>query len=185
MKVLIADGSVMVTDRVLTLLDQIPNIELLGPTSDAHDTLESIRLYDPEVLIVDVCIPGAKVMELLPTIRQEKPGTILIILTNFDYPEYRKPLELLGADLCLDKSHEFVFLFRIIHELARISFEMGGPPATAGLRKQLAPAKLRVGLPCSRLELSGLVSAPDFGADSSCRLARLPIIERQLIFSGR
>ena len=37
MKVLIADGSVMVTDRVLTLLDQIPNIELLGPTSDAHD----------------------------------------------------------------------------------------------------------------------------------------------------
>ena len=155
MKVLIADGSVMVTDRVLTLLDQIPNIELLGPTSDAHDTLESIRLYNPEVLIVDVCIPGAKVMELLPTIRHEMPGAILIILTNFDYPEYRKPLEILGADLCLDKSHEFILLFRIVHELARISFDTDGPVAITGLRKQLAPAKLRVGLPCSLLELTG------------------------------
>lgn len=119
MKVLIADGSSMVADRLLTVIQDIPNVELLAPTLDAKATMGSIRSNNPEVLIVDARIPGARGMEFLQSIRRENPAMVLIILSNLVYPRYRKQYEAAGADLFIDKSNEFIHLFQFVRELAR------------------------------------------------------------------
>jgi DNA-binding NarL/FixJ family response regulator len=146
MKVLIADSSAVVVDRLITMMEEIPNVEVLAPARSAPAILESIRRHDPEALIVDVRFPGAKGTDLLQTIRQAKPNAVLIVLTDLAYPEYRKRLEALGADLCMDKSREFTHLLQLVGELARNSFDGKGPASKRGMRKQLATSKLRVGL---------------------------------------
>jgi len=93
MKVLIAPGSPDVTDCLIPLMRGVPTVELLSPTEDAETTLESIRAHDPEVLILNAGLPGAKEIDLLQTIRAEKPGATLIILTNLTYPEFQKRLK--------------------------------------------------------------------------------------------
>jgi hypothetical protein len=92
MKVLIAPGTPDVADSLIPLMRVVPKVELLSPTKDAETTLESIRAHDPEVLILNAGLPGAKEIDLLQTIRAEKPGATLIILTDLTYPEFQKRL---------------------------------------------------------------------------------------------
>ena len=146
MKVLIADGSSMVADRLLTVMRDIPNVELLAPTLDAQATMGSIRSNNPEVLIVDARIPGARGMEFLQSIRRENPALVLIILSNLVYPQYRKQYEAAGADLFIDKSNEFIHLFQFVRELVRGSDMPVDTGSKDGIRAWLASSKLKVGL---------------------------------------
>jgi len=118
MKVLIADGSPEVAERLLGMMQEIPTAKFLAPTATAKATLESVRAHNPEVLIVDARIPGAQGMALLRTLRAEKPSMVLIILTNLIYPQYRAHYAAVGADLIIDKSNEFVHLKKMLHRLA-------------------------------------------------------------------
>ncbi len=93
MKVLIADGSDEIAASLLPMIQVIPTIELLSPTPNAHATLESVRTHDPEVLIVNAGIPGAKETDLLQIIREENPNATLIILTHLSFPEFRTRME--------------------------------------------------------------------------------------------
>ena len=117
MKVLIADGSREVADRLLSMMKEIPAAEILSPTATAASTLEAVRTHNPEVVIVDARIPGAQGTSLLRTLREEKPGMILIILSNLIYPQYRAQIEAAGADIIVDKSNEFIHLSNIVRTL--------------------------------------------------------------------
>jgi DNA-binding NarL/FixJ family response regulator len=117
MKVLIADGSREVADRLLNLIQEIPAAEMLCPTATASATLEAVRAHDPGILIVDARLPGAQGTLLPKTLREEKPTMILIVLSNLIYPEYRQQYEAAGADLIVDKSNEFIHLRQIIRGL--------------------------------------------------------------------
>lgn len=145
MKVLIADGSQVVMERMLTLMRDIPNVEPLSPAYHAQATLESMRANDPELLIVDMRIPGAKEMDLLQTIRREKPKAIVIILSNLVCTQYQKQAKALGADIFMDKSREFVRLSQLVRELASSSFDDGGRAPKDSVRNQLVPLKYRLG----------------------------------------
>ena len=146
MKVLIADGSLMVTQRLTSLMLEIPHLELLLPTATGEATLESVRAHDPEVLIIDAGVLHGKGSELLKTVRQEKPAIVVIVLSNLFYPQYRQHYEAAGANLFLDKSNEFIHLYQFIRELVRDSRSAEGSGGRDGFRKRLARTKLRVGL---------------------------------------
>ncbi len=122
MKVLIAEDSRVVTERLRILIQEIPTAQLLPPTATAHATLESVRTNCPEVLVLDAHIPGSRGMELLRTLRREKPALVLIVVSNVVYPNYRKRYEAEGADLFIDKSNEFLQLYEFIGKLAHDSW---------------------------------------------------------------
>jgi DNA-binding NarL/FixJ family response regulator len=145
MKVLVADGSQVVVERMLTLMREIPNVEPLTPAYHAQATLDSMRANDPELLIVDMRIPGAKEMDLLATIRREKPKAILIILSNLTCPQYQKQAKALGADIFMDKSNEFVRLSQLVRELASSSFDDIAQTSKDNVHNQLAHSKYNVG----------------------------------------
>jgi DNA-binding NarL/FixJ family response regulator len=156
MKVLVADGSQVVTKRLLSMMQEITHVEPLTPAYDAQATLDSMRANDPELLIVDIHIPGAKEMDLLPTIRREKPKVILIVLTNLVYPQYQKRAKALGADMFMDKSKEFVRLSQLVRELACSSFDENGRASKDSAWSQPVPSKFSVGhLLCLFLCIAG------------------------------
>lgn len=148
MKVLVADGSQVVTKRLLSMMQEITHVESLTPAYDAQATLDSMRANDPALLIVDIHIPGAKEMNLLSTIRRENPKVILIVLTNLVYPQYQKQAKRLGADMFMDKSKEFVRLSQLVRELACSSFDeniAGSPFVCAPARYPASGLSTRAG----------------------------------------
>ena len=137
MRVLIADGSIIVTQRLTTLISEIPNVEFLAPTISAEATLESVRANDPAVLVMDGQIMHGKMRELLRIVRQEKPAIVMIILSNLLSPQYRKHYVAAGADLVLDKSKEFIHLSQFIRDLARDSQSEEGRARKDGMGREL------------------------------------------------
>lgn len=154
MKVLIADGSLMVTERLTGLLLEIPHLELLLPTSTGEATLMSVRAHDPEVLIIDGRILQGKGREFLKTIRKENPAIVLIILSNLVGPRYQKYYEAAGADLFLDKSNEFIHLYQFVRELVGDTQTRECRARKDPVRKRMARTKLRVGLQIGLFVLS-------------------------------
>jgi DNA-binding NarL/FixJ family response regulator len=146
MKVLIADGSLMVAGRLLNAMQEIPEVEALAFTRDAQSTLESIRANNPEILIADARIAGAPGFEHLQAIRRQNPDMILIILSNAVYPQSRKHYEAAGADIFMDKSNEFIRLIQFVSELAGSPKVEAGSDPEHGYRERLASGKLKVGL---------------------------------------
>jgi DNA-binding NarL/FixJ family response regulator len=146
MKVLIADSSRTVTERLADLMLDIPSVELLAPTASGEATLDSVRANNPQILVIDARILGGKGKEILQTIRREKPAIVLIIHSNLVDPQYRKHYEAAGADLFMDKSNEFIHLYQFVRELVHGPECEEGKPAGNGIRKRLARTKLRVGL---------------------------------------
>jgi DNA-binding NarL/FixJ family response regulator len=91
-------------------------VEILGESSAAGGALRALPQLHPEVVIMDAHLPGG--IEALKSIKQLKPATVVFILTSQDYPQHRKQLHSAGADIVLDKAHEFALLEDLLRELA-------------------------------------------------------------------
>jgi DNA-binding NarL/FixJ family response regulator len=105
MRVFLADDSPLVIERVKELIAVLPRVETVGQAGDVPGAQKSIRELNPDVVILDIHMPGGSGIEVLQTIKKEKPATVVIIFTNF--PEYREKCINLGADFFLDKLAEF------------------------------------------------------------------------------
>lgn len=107
MKVLIADDSTLVRDRLATLISELKDVELVGQTSSAPETLEAIQRLRPDVVILDIRMPGGNGIFVLEKIKARKAAPLVIMLTAFPYPQYRKKCLEAGAEYFFDKTTEF------------------------------------------------------------------------------
>jgi DNA-binding NarL/FixJ family response regulator len=107
LKVVIADDSRIVRERLVTILDELAGIEIVGQAEDVTEAIRTIRNLQPDVVILDIRMPGGSGMDVLRNIKQEGVGPMVIILTNYPYPGYRQKCLQAGADFFLDKSAEF------------------------------------------------------------------------------
>jgi len=107
MKVFIVDDSVVLRERVVEMLSEIPEIEIIGHAQNVPDALSALKKVNPDVVLLDIRIPGGSGMDVLQEIKKEKGAPMVIMLTNYPYPQYRKKCLGLGADYFFDKSTEF------------------------------------------------------------------------------
>lgn len=106
-KVFIADDSRVVRERLITLLDELSGVEIVGQAEDVAETIRGIRTLQPDVVILDIRMPDGSGIDVLRQINQDGAGLIVIILTNYPFPGYRQRCLQAGADFFLDKSTEF------------------------------------------------------------------------------
>jgi DNA-binding response OmpR family regulator len=71
-------------------------------------------------VILDIRMPGGSGMDVLQAIKREKQAPMVIMLTNYPYPQYRKKCLGLGADYFFDKSTEFEKVTELFKQLRRI-----------------------------------------------------------------
>jgi len=79
--------------------------------------VNSVGKLNPDVVILDIHMPGKNGMEVLKELKKFEPAPCAIMLTNYPYPQYRKKCADLGADYFLDKSADFEELFTVITQL--------------------------------------------------------------------
>ncbi len=121
MKVFIVDDSAVVRERLIGMLTEIPEIEISGQAQNSQDAIKSIRKLKPDVTILDIRMPGGNGIEVLKEIKKDKPAPLIIILTNYPYPQYRKKCLEGGADFFFDKSTEFQKVIEVLKKLIKES----------------------------------------------------------------
>lgn len=118
MKFFIADGSKLGLRRLLMLLGDKKEFELVGYSADVTAAIISIQTVKPQVVILDLDMRGRNGIDVLKVIKNEMPATIFIILTNAASEQYRRRCKELGAEYFFDKSSEFSLIPITLKKLA-------------------------------------------------------------------
>ena len=120
-KVFVVDDSVIVRERLITLLSEVPNVTITGEAEKARDAIAGIQKARPDIVVLDISMPGGSGIQVLETVKKERPSPMVIMLTNFDHPQYRQRCMQLGADHFLDKSSNFERVIEIVREFNHAS----------------------------------------------------------------
>ena len=117
LKVLIVDDSDIVRERVATQVSEVPRVELVGLAADGPTAMHLFQERHPDVVVLDIELPGTSGFELLTQIKRQRPACVVIMLSNYASGSFRLGCNRLGADFFFNKSHEFE---RITEVLAAI-----------------------------------------------------------------
>lgn len=107
MRLLIVDDSELIVDRLVASLEAIKGVEVLDRAGTVEEASEAVRTLRPDVVILDMQMPGGTGLDVLATMKRDQVSCVVIVLTNFAYPQYRKKCLASGANFFLDKSTEF------------------------------------------------------------------------------
>jgi YesN/AraC family two-component response regulator len=116
-KVFIADDSRIVREHLVTMLDELAGIEIVGQAESGAEAIQGIRNLQPDVVILDIRMPDGSGVDVLQNIKQDEAAPLVIILTNYPYPGYRQRCLQAGADFFLDKSTEFDQIPKLFEQL--------------------------------------------------------------------
>jgi DNA-binding NarL/FixJ family response regulator len=116
-KVFLTDDSATVRERLAAIVLDLPATALVGQAQDAVEALDGIRQTRPDVVILDIRMPGRNGIEVLRDLKQMKPAPKVIMLTNYAYPQYRQECKEAGADFFFDKSTEFDSISEALEQL--------------------------------------------------------------------
>src|SRR2546422_662332 len=95
--VLIADDHPVVRQGLRTFLEVQDDVELAGEASDGAEAVELARQSLPDVVLMDLVMPGVDGIEATRQIRDLSPSTKVIVLTSFDDDERVFPAIKAGA----------------------------------------------------------------------------------------
>jgi len=130
MRVLIADDSRLLVERLMAVLAKVPDIKIVGQAETGAEAFEAIRTLAPDVVILDLCMPGGSGIDVLNGIRRDQLNCVVIILTGYGESQYRKRCLEGGATYFLDKATEFETVADVLRNLA------AGAPATAEINPE-------------------------------------------------
>lgn len=125
MKVFVVDDSHLVRERIIEMISELRGVEISGQAERAKEAVVSIQKLKPDVVILDIRLPGGNGIEVLKGIKKNKSTPIIIILTNYPYPQYKKKCKEAGADFFFDKATEFHKVVMALKKLIQESSTQG------------------------------------------------------------
>jgi len=118
MKVLLADDSTFILERLSEMINAYSNLEVVGSFRNGTRALEALRNLNPDLAIIDIKMPGLSGLDILTEIRKENKYMVIVILTFFTIEYYRKQAMKDGADYFFSKTDDFEKLVAVVSELA-------------------------------------------------------------------
>jgi len=116
-KVLIVDDSAIIRERLKAMLSEITELENISQARDSLEAISSFQKLNPEVVILDIRMPGGSGIDVLQEIKKSNQPPVVIVLTNYPYPQYRRKCLDAGADFFFDKSTEFDKVPKVLEQL--------------------------------------------------------------------
>jgi|YNPNPStandDraft_1061719.scaffolds.fasta_scaffold24771_2 two-component system response regulator NreC len=96
-RVLLADDHAVLRDSLAAFLGLYPDIEVVGQAADGVETLAQIAALHPDVVLLDLNMPGLGGLEVLRRAGKEHPECRVVVLTQYDAPQYILPALQAGA----------------------------------------------------------------------------------------
>ena len=87
-RLVLADDQTLVRGAFRMMLDSEPDLEVVGEAADGREAVEQARLRKPDVVLMDVRMPGQDGIEATRTLLSGKDPPRILMLTTFDLDEY-------------------------------------------------------------------------------------------------
>jgi len=159
-RVLIVDDQALVRMGFRMLLDAEPGIEVVGEAADGQQALAQAAALTPDVVLMDVRMPGLDGIAATRRLVERSPGSKIIILTTFDLDEYAfgglragasgfllkdtRPAELLAAVRAV-ASGEAVISARVTRRMLDLfGTRLPGDSPAASLLESLTPREREI-----------------------------------------
>lgn len=110
----IVDDSIGIRERLIELLSDMENIRVIGQADNAEAAVEAIFSLRPDTVILDIRLPGSSGLAVLAEVKKKIPETTVVVITNYDYPHYRRQSVNAGADYFFNKTREFESLLQVL-----------------------------------------------------------------------
>jgi DNA-binding NarL/FixJ family response regulator len=114
-RVLVADDHPVVRGGLVALLRTIPDLAVVGEAADGDAAVREVQLLRPDVVLMDVRMPGLDGVEATRRIRSSVPETRVLILTMYDDDATVFTAMQAGAQGYLLKEAEQAEIVRAIH----------------------------------------------------------------------
>lgn len=148
-RVLIADDHAVLRSGLRMLINTQPDLEVVGEAGDGSAALRLVLECKPDVVTVDLTMPGGEGIPLIERLRQQSPATRVLVLTMHDDPAYLRAALAAGAMGYVVKTAadtELLSAIRAVHS-GRTFVDLKLAPGTQAL---LGPEE-RSGPPTDRL----------------------------------
>jgi two-component system response regulator NreC len=139
-RIVLADDHAVVRSALCMLLDAEPDLEVIAEAGDVGETVRYVLGHRPDILILDLNMPGGPSLQAVPEIGEASPETAIVVLTMQSEPVFaREAMQagVLGYILKEAADSELVKAVRLAAkgktylqpELgARLAAEPAGPP---------------------------------------------------------
>jgi DNA-binding NarL/FixJ family response regulator len=117
--VVIVDDHALFCDGITELLRTEPDFEVVAEGRHGGDAVALVALHRPDVVLLDVAMPGPPPLVTIPRIHATCPATRVIVLTMHDDPDLVRGLMALGTSAYLVKNVSREQLFGAIRTVAR------------------------------------------------------------------
>ena len=118
-KVLIADDHTILRQGIKALLDNQAEIEVIGEAKDGREALTLIERLLPDVILMDIAMPGLNGLEATRRIKKKFPKIKVLVLTMYTNEEYVFQILNAGANGYLVKETAFQDLISAIRAVYR------------------------------------------------------------------
>jgi two-component system response regulator NreC len=117
-RVLIVDDHAVVRSGLRKVLESEGGFEVVGEAGDMRNAVFEARVQKPDVILMDVVMPGASGIEATPAVLQEAPGAKVVVLSMQDDPRYVREAFAAGASGYVLKEAADRELVQAIREVA-------------------------------------------------------------------
>jgi len=132
-RLLVVDDHELVRIGLRHILADYPAIQIAGEAVDGESALRMNREIKPDVVLLDVCLPGLSGFEVTSRLRHASPNLGIIILTVHEQAPYPAQLLEAGASAYLTKGCPATELVQAIQTVAR-----GGRHIGSSIAQQMA-----------------------------------------------
>ncbi len=95
--VILVDDHSMVRMGLKTFFDSLPDIQVVGEAANGQDALDKVLALTPDVVLMDLVMPGMDGVEATRLIKKSSPRTQVIVLTSYHNDEHIFPAIRAGA----------------------------------------------------------------------------------------
>ena len=96
-RLVLADDHAVVRAGLRLLLDAESDFEVVAEAGDIDAARRYVRGHHPDVLVLDLNMPGGSSLEAIPAIREEAPDTQVVVLTMQEEPAFARQALAAGA----------------------------------------------------------------------------------------
>ncbi len=97
-RVLVADDHAVVREGIRHVLERVEGLEVVAEAADGDEVLPLVEQHEPDLVVLDVSMPGLTGLEVTRLLRQREDGIGILILSMHDNPEYVLEAVRAGAD---------------------------------------------------------------------------------------
>lgn len=115
---MIADDNRLVRRGVVAILSTEPTWEICGEAVNGAEALQKSRDLRPDVVLLDVSMPGMSGLEVARLLRREVPQARILIISQHDPAQLLPRVLEAGADGCLDKGRLGMDLLEAVRKFA-------------------------------------------------------------------